>query len=64
MTPDDSTITEHLADGYAKLNRIEKAIDSYEKALTLDPKPDQTERLRAKIKELQEKKKIVRMSPP
>jgi tetratricopeptide (TPR) repeat protein len=57
LTPDDSTITEHLADGYSKLNRLDKAIEFYEKALTLDPKPDQTERLRTKIKELQQKKK-------
>ena len=54
LTPDDSTITEHLADSYIKLNRIEKAIEFYEKALKLDPKPDQEERLKNKIKELKE----------
>jgi pentatricopeptide repeat protein len=55
LTPDDSTITEHLAEGYLKLSRIEKAIEFYERALKLDPKPDQVERLKKKIKELKEK---------
>jgi tetratricopeptide (TPR) repeat protein len=27
LTPDDSMITEHLADGYLKLSRVEKAIE-------------------------------------
>jgi Fe-S-cluster formation regulator IscX/YfhJ len=40
-----------------KLNRIEKAIELYERAQTLDPKPDQMERLKNKIKELKEKPK-------
>ena len=56
LTPDDPFITEHLADGYFKLNRIEKAVELYKKALKLEPKPDQTERLNKKIKELKEKK--------
>jgi len=56
LTPDDSTISEHLADGYLKLNRIEKATEFYEKALKLEPKPDQKERLEKKIKELKEKR--------
>jgi tetratricopeptide (TPR) repeat protein len=55
LTPDDSTITEHLAEGYLKLSRIEKAVEFYERALKLDPKPDQKERLKNKIKELKEK---------
>jgi pentatricopeptide repeat protein len=55
LTPDDSTITEHLADSYLKLSRIEKAEELYERALKLDPKPDQKERLQKKIKELKEK---------
>jgi pentatricopeptide repeat protein len=58
LTPDDSTITEHLADGYLKLSRVEKAVEFYERALRLDPKPDQKERLQKKIKELREKKKF------
>jgi pentatricopeptide repeat protein len=57
LTPDDSTITEHLADSYLRLSRIEKAIEFYERALKLDPKPDQKETLQKKIKELKEKKK-------
>jgi len=57
LTPDDPIITEHLADSYLKLNRIEKAIEFYEKAQKLDPKQDQIERLNNKIRELKEKKK-------
>jgi tetratricopeptide (TPR) repeat protein len=57
LTPDDPVITEHLADSYYQLRRIEKAIELYQKALTLEPKPDQLERLKSKIKEGQEKKK-------
>ena len=57
LTPDDPIITEHLADSYYKLNRIGKALEFYEKALKLEPKPDQMERLKNKIKEGQEKKK-------
>ena len=54
LTPDDSTISEHLADSYVKLSRVEKAIEFYEKALKLDPKSDQKERLQKKIQELKE----------
>jgi pentatricopeptide repeat protein len=57
LMPDDSTITEHLADSYLKLNRVEKAVEFYERALKLDPQPDQIERLKKKIKELKEQKK-------
>ena len=57
LTPDDSTIAEHLADGYYKLNQVQKALSLYEKALALEPKPDQAERLKNKIKEIKEKKK-------
>jgi pentatricopeptide repeat protein len=57
LTPDDATIMEHLADSYAKLNQIKKALELYEKALTQDIKPDQTERLKSKIQELREKNK-------
>jgi pentatricopeptide repeat protein len=53
--PDDSTIAEHLADSYLKLDRIEKAVEFYERALKLDLQPDQKERLQKKIKGLKEK---------
>jgi pentatricopeptide repeat protein len=56
LTPDDSTVIEHLADGYLKLSRTEKAMELYERALRLEPKPDQKERLNNKLKELKEKK--------
>jgi pentatricopeptide repeat protein len=55
LIPDDPIITEHLADSYLKLNRMEKALEFYKKVQTLDPKPDQMERLKKKIDELQEK---------
>jgi len=57
LTPDDPIVTEHLGDSYYKLHRIEKAVEFYEKALKLEPKPDQVERLKNKIKEYKEKKK-------
>ena len=57
LMPDDSVISEHLADGYSKLNQVQKALSFYEKALNLEPKPDQADRLKKKIKEIKEKKK-------
>ena len=39
-----------------KANRLDKALELYERALTLDPKPDQADRLKNKIKELKNKK--------
>jgi tetratricopeptide (TPR) repeat protein len=57
LTPEDSTITEHLADSHAKLNRLDKALELYERALTLDPKPDQAGRLKNKIEELKNRKR-------
>jgi pentatricopeptide repeat protein len=57
LTPEDPTITEHLADSYSKLNQMGKALELYERALKQEPKPDQLERLKNKIKELKEKKK-------
>ena len=55
LTPDDPVITEHLADSYIKLSQFQKAMELYQKALNLDPKPDQMERLKSKVKELKEK---------
>jgi tetratricopeptide (TPR) repeat protein len=57
LIPDDSTISEHLADSYLKLKKTEKAVEFYEKALTLDPKPDQAERLKKKLEESKKNKK-------
>src|SRR4030067_1783618 len=56
LTPNDPVVTEHLGDGYSKLSRMDKARELYEKALTLNPKPDQMERLKKKIEELRGKK--------
>ncbi len=55
LTPDDPIVTEHLADSYFKLSKIQKAMDFYERALKLEPKSDQIERLKTKIQELQQK---------
>jgi tetratricopeptide (TPR) repeat protein len=57
LTPDDPTITEHLADVYFKLNQLQKALSFYQESLTLEPKPDQIERVNKKIKEVTGKKK-------
>ena len=54
MSPDtkpssDPLITEHLGDGYLKVNLVGKALKLYERALQLKPKEDQLNRLRKKI---------------
>jgi tetratricopeptide (TPR) repeat protein len=35
---DDPVVFEHIGDTYLKLNRIPEAVESWQKALTLDPK--------------------------
>jgi tetratricopeptide (TPR) repeat protein len=37
MTRDDPVVFEHLGDTYLKLDRVAKAVDSWQKALALDP---------------------------
>lgn len=37
MTRDDPVVFEHLGDTYLKLNRVAKAVESWQKALALDP---------------------------
>lgn len=37
MTRNDPVVFEHLGDTYLKLNRVAKAVDSWQKALALDP---------------------------
>ncbi len=46
MTRDDPVVFEHLGDTYLKLNRVAKAVESWQKALALDP---QNRKIVAKI---------------
>jgi len=57
LTPDDPIITEHLAEGYLKLNRYEKALELFDRALKLELKSDQKERIQKRLKELKEEKR-------
>jgi Flp pilus assembly protein TadD len=57
MTPDDPVINEHLGDGYLKLNKKAKALEAYKRALQLDPKVDQSKKLKEKIKALETEQK-------
>jgi tetratricopeptide (TPR) repeat protein len=56
LTPDDPIITEHLGDGYLKINLVDKALELYERALQLKPKEDQLTRLKGKIEEIRARK--------
>lgn len=51
---DDSTITEHLGDAYAKAGFLQKALETYRKALTLKPKNKEilTEKIKRIINKL------------
>lgn len=46
MTRDDPVVFEHLGDTYLKLNRVAKAVESWQKAFALDP---QNRKIAAKI---------------
>jgi hypothetical protein len=56
VNTDDPTINGTSADGY-QIEPVWQALSFYEKALTLEPKPDQIERLKNKIKETKEIKR-------
>jgi len=57
LTPDDSTITEHLADGYAKLNRGRQGDRVLREGFNAGTQTGQTERLRTKIRNFSRRKK-------
>jgi tetratricopeptide (TPR) repeat protein len=54
MTPDDPIIMEHLADTYAKLGEVNRALQVYEKALKLNKDRENENKLREKIKRLKQ----------
>jgi tetratricopeptide (TPR) repeat protein len=45
----DPVITWHLADAYRSVSRFQDALASYERALELDPKAEDAEKIRAQI---------------
>ena len=49
IKPDDPTVLEHLGDTYLKLNDTAKAVDCWQKALTLDPTNPNIPQLNKKI---------------
>ena len=49
IKPDDPTVMEHLGDTYLKLNDTAKAVDCWQKALTLDPTNPNIPQLNKKI---------------
>ncbi len=50
LRPQDPTINDHLGDAYWRVGRRIEAGFQWRRALSLDPEPDQTEQIRAKIK--------------
>jgi predicted Zn-dependent protease len=53
LMPRDPTILEHLGDLFARRGDLDRALESYRKALTLEPDPKEEEKLRGKIAELE-----------
>lgn len=53
LMPRDPTIQEHLGDLFARRGDLDRALESYRKALTLEPEPKEEEKLRSKIAELE-----------
>ncbi|HVE71576.1 MAG TPA: tetratricopeptide repeat protein [Thermoanaerobaculia bacterium] len=56
LLPRDATVHEHLGDVLAKRGDMSRALQSYQKALSLDPDAKEVEKIRAKIAELEAKK--------
>ncbi|MBW1801376.1 MAG: hypothetical protein JRJ85_11695, partial [Deltaproteobacteria bacterium] len=58
ITPEDPTINEHLADVYMKKGMHRKALENYEKALTLKhPHPDRIKEKIEGVKKILENEK-------
>jgi tetratricopeptide (TPR) repeat protein len=55
LTGEDPTIHEHLGDAYAAIKKYEKALQYYEKALSLEH-PEET-RIKEKIAKMRERLK-------
>ncbi len=51
LRPQDPTINDHLGDAYWRVGRRNEARFQWRRSLSLDPEPDQAERIRAKIKD-------------
>jgi tetratricopeptide (TPR) repeat protein len=54
LIPDDPVILEHLGDIYLKMNQPKKALDYYQKALSV--KEDDQDGLKKKIQSLKQRK--------
>jgi tetratricopeptide (TPR) repeat protein len=55
LLPRDATVHEHLGDVLAKRGDMQRALNSYRTALSLDPQGKEGEKIRAKIAELEKK---------
>jgi tetratricopeptide (TPR) repeat protein len=53
LDPDDATIERHLGDVYRTLSRFEEALRAYERALELEPEPDDASEIREQIEALE-----------
>src|SRR5687768_17414004 len=53
LMPRDPTIQEHLGDLFARRGQRDLALESYRRALTLEPEPQDEAKLRSKIAELE-----------
>jgi predicted Zn-dependent protease len=53
LMPRDPTIQEHLGDLFARRGQLGRALESYRKALLLEPEPKEEQKLRSKISELE-----------
>jgi predicted Zn-dependent protease len=53
LLPRDATVHEHLADVMAKRGHLERALELYRVALTLEPAPKDEEKIRSKIAEME-----------
>jgi tetratricopeptide (TPR) repeat protein len=54
IVPGDPTINDHLGDLYFKLGQTEKARDYWEKAVRLSKDPEETQKVRRKLNQLEE----------
>jgi tetratricopeptide (TPR) repeat protein len=49
LVPGDPIITEHLADVYVKMDRVEEALELYRRALELNPTEERARDIRRKL---------------
>ena len=53
IVPNDSTVHDHLGDLYFKLGRLEKARDSWKEAIRISDDPDEVQRVRRKLDQVE-----------